>query len=166
MRGLTAFFRSDFERLIELTDRALAINPNHALALNARGLVHTYSGDPAQAMPYIERAMRLDPAFRQQYLHYLATAHYVAGDYESAAAMFEERTRLYPKTDLSRGFLAATLAHLDRLEEAREVWRKLMDINPNYSAEAHIGRLPFADPAIAETFINDLRGAGLIGDST
>jgi adenylate cyclase len=47
------------------------------------------------------------------------------------------------------------------LDEAREVWRELKDINPRYSHVEHIGRLPFRDPADAEKFTDGLRKAGL-----
>ncbi len=62
-------------------------------------IVHIYAGEPAKAIPYIERAMRLDPAFRQQFIHFLGTAHFVAGDYETAAALFKDRISINPTTD-------------------------------------------------------------------
>ena len=104
--------------------------------------------------------MRLDPAFQQQYLHFLGTAYFVAGDYHTAEALFRDRISTSPTTDLSRAFLAV-LGHLDKLDEAREVWRELMEINPGYSHAAHIGRLPFKNPADAEKFGEGLGKAGL-----
>jgi adenylate cyclase len=124
-------------------------------------MVPLYTGQPDQAVPYIERAMRLDPAAQQQYLHFLGTARFVAGDYEGAVAFFKDRIAINPTTDLTRGFLASALGHLGRLEEAREVWGELMAINPKYVAAEHIGRLPFRDPAVAERFTAGLRKAGL-----
>ncbi len=118
-------------------------------------------GEPAKAIPYIERAMRLDPAFQQQYLHFLGTAHFVAGDYETAAVLFRDRIAVNPSTDLSRAFLASAFGHLGKLEDAREVWRELKEINPRYSPLEHIGRLPFKDPADAERFTDGLRKSGL-----
>ena len=114
-----------------------------------------------KAIPYIERAMRLDPAFQQQFMHFLGTAHFVAGDYETAAALFRDRIALSPTTDLSRAFLASALGHLGHKEEARLVWRELKEINPGYSHVDHIGRLPFRDPADADKFTDGLRKAGL-----
>ena len=35
--------------------------------------------------------MSLDPNFQPQYIHFLGTAHFVAGDYETAVALFEDR---------------------------------------------------------------------------
>ena len=159
--ALVAFCQKDYARWASEADRSLSLNPNYAPALNLRGLVHVYAGEPAKAIPYTERAMRLDPAFRQQYVHFLGMAHFVAGDYVTAAALFRDRIALSPTTDLSRAFLSSALGHLGKTEEAREVWRELKEINPRYSPVEHIGRLPFRDSADAEKFIVGLRKAGL-----
>jgi adenylate cyclase len=135
-------------------------NPNYALAVNSRGLVHVYTGEPTKAIPYIERAIRLDPA-QHLYKHFLGTAYFVAGDYEAAADAFRNRIASTPRTDLSRAFLASALGHLSRLDEARQVWRELMEINPRYSYVDHFGRLPFRNPADADKFTDGLRKAGL-----
>jgi adenylate cyclase len=160
--ALVAFCQKDYERWASEADRSLSLNPNYAPALNLRGILPIYTGEPAKAIPYIERAMRLDPAFQHQYVHFLGAAHFVAGDYEMAAALFRKRIALNPTTDLSRAFLSSALGHLGKLDEAREIWRELQGINPRYSPAEHIGRLPFKDPADAEKFTLGLRKAGLM----
>jgi len=159
--AIVAMFRKDYQRWADEADRALALDPNHAPALNARGVVHVFTGRPTEAIPYIERAMRLDPALHQQYMHFLGTAHYVAGDYDTAATLFKDRIAVNPTTDLSRAFLASTLGHLGQLDQARRIWDELKEINPGYSPVDHIGRLPFKDPADAAKFTDGLRKAGL-----
>lgn len=159
--AMVAMFMKDYEGWAHEADKALVLNPNYAPALNIRGSVHIYTGEPAKAIPLIERAIRLDPVSRQQHVHFLGTAYFVAGDYETAAALFRDRIVLNPTTDLSRAFLSSALGHLGKVDEAREVWRKLKEINPRYSYVEHIGRLPFQDPADAEKFTIGLRKAGL-----
>jgi adenylate cyclase len=160
--ALVALSKKDYERWLHEADTALSLNPNYAPALSVRGFLHIYTGEPMKAIPYIERAMRLDPAFQQQYLHFLASAYYVAGDYETAAALFRDRIAVNPNTDLSRAFLASSLGHLGKPDEAREVWCELQQINPKYSPADHVGRLPFRDPADAERVTEGLRKAGLV----
>ena len=60
---------------------------------------------------------------------------------------------------ICRAFSAS--GYLDRLEQSRQIWRELKEINPRYSPEDHIGQLPFKDPADAERFVDGLRKAGL-----
>ena len=110
------------------------MNPNFALAYNSLGSIRIYEGEPMAAVPLIEQAMRLDPAWTKQYLHFLGVAYLVAGKYETAAAMFRQRVILAPGTDFSRAGLASALGHLGEIDEARRVWAELKEINPNTSS--------------------------------
>src|SRR5258706_10869606 len=93
--AVVAMWRKDYERWASEADRALSLNPNYAPALNVRGIVHVYTGEPDKAIPDIERAIRLDPA-QQLYRHFLGTAYFVAGNYETAAAVFKDRIAHVP----------------------------------------------------------------------
>jgi adenylate cyclase len=160
--SMAAMGKKDYRRWADESARALSLNPNYAAAIVGRGILYIYTGEPTKAIPFIERAMRLDPTLPAQYLHFLGTAHFVAGDYETAAKMFGDRITANPHTDLSRAFLASTLGHLGRAAEARRVWRELKEINPRYSFEDHMDRLPFRDPADAERIAEGARKAGLL----
>lgn len=140
---------------------ALSISPNYAMGHYTLGCIRIYVGEPLAAIPQIERAMRLDPAYSQQYLHFLGTAYLVAAKYETAAALFKQRTILVPETDLSRAFLASALGHLGEIDEARRVWSELRTINADYSFADHLARLPFKVAADIETIKEGLRKAGL-----
>jgi len=158
-----AFWKKDLARAVAEAEAAVAIAPSDALSAGMRGFVSIYTGNALEAIPLIERSMRLDPGFAHQTLHFLGTAQLVAGKYETAAATFRERIRLTPKTDLSRGLLIAALGHLGELKEARRVWAELHDVNPDYSFEGHLARLPFADPAIPERIREGFARAGVAG---
>ena len=155
------FWMGDLDRSAAESDAALRLNPNYAPARGICSLAAIYRGEPLAAIPHIEQAIRLDPAFKQQYIHFLGSAYLVAGKYEAASALFKERIELSPKTDLSRAFLAVGLGHLGDAEEARRVWRELMEINPKYSFAEHVGRLPFRDPADVERLAEGLRKSGI-----
>ena len=95
-------------------------------------------------------------------MHALGLAHLVAGNYETAAALFQERIQLMPGTDWSRAFLAAALGHLGKIDEARRIWAEIRTVNPKYSFTEHIGRLPFKDPADVARIAAGLGKAGLL----
>ncbi len=158
--SVTYMWKKDYGRWTAEAEKAVSLNPNYGAALQARGAVFVYTGEPTKAISYFERAIRLDPA-QAQHRHFLGTAYFVAGNYESAAAIFKERIAMTPNTDLSRAFLASALGHLGRMAEANRVWRELKEINPQYSYSDHIGRLPFQDPSDADNFVAGLRKAGL-----
>ena len=157
----TAGYSRDFARSKAAVDKALDLNPNYPDALVSRGARAIFSGNSAEGIPSIELAIRLDPAGSSQYLHFLGLAHLMLGNYETAAAHFRERVRLSPETDLSRALLASALGHLGRVDEARRVWRELMDINPAYSFVAHMNRLPFVNPTDTDKITAGLAKAGL-----
>jgi adenylate cyclase len=154
-------WKKDLDRSAAEADAALNLNPNYAQAHNSRGIVNIYGGHPLAAVPHIEQAIRLDPAIKHLYVHFLGSAYLVAGDYKVAASLFRERILLSPKTDLSRAFLAVALGHLGEAEEAARVWRELMEINPKYSFAEHVGRLPFRNQADVDRLAEGLGKAGI-----
>jgi tetratricopeptide (TPR) repeat protein len=105
--AVAATFGRDLDRAKSQIDVALSLNPNFAMAYNVLGGIRSYSGQPLEAIPMIERAMRLDPASHHQYLHFLGMAYLLAGKYETAAALLRQRIVLVPETDFSRGALAS-----------------------------------------------------------
>ena len=159
--SIVAASERDLERAESEVAITLSLNPNFALAYNALGANCIYSGQPLAAIPHIEQAMRLDPAFGQGYLHFLGTAYLLAGKYETASVLLKQRVLLVPKTDITRAFLASALGHLQEVQEARRVWRELKEINPKYSFDEHVGRLPFKNQADVERIREGLTKAGL-----
>ncbi len=155
-----AIFEKDLDRATSEVNIALRLNPNFALAYSNLGSIHNYSGRPLEAIPMFERAIRLDPAFKGQNLHFLGIAHLLAGKYETAAALLRERILLVPGTDFSRVFLASALGYLGQVDEARRIWRELKEINPKYSFREHFSRQPFR-PEDVERVAEGLAKAGL-----
>jgi adenylate cyclase len=114
-----AIFEKDLDRATSEVNTALRLNPNFALAYSNLGSIHNYSGRPLEAIPVLERAIRLDPAYRAQNLHFLGIAHLLVGKYETAAVLLRERILLVPETDFSRVLLASVLGYLGQVDEAR-----------------------------------------------
>ena len=95
--AMVASRERDLDRATSEAQMALSLNPNYALAYNVLGGIRSYSGQPLEAIPLLERAMRLDPAHSEQYLHFLGMAYLLAGKYETAVTLFRERIVLVPK---------------------------------------------------------------------
>ncbi len=155
-----AIFDKNLDRATSEVNTALRLNPNFALAYSNLGSIHNYSGRPLEAIPVFERAMRLDPAFKAQNLHFLGIAYLLAGKYETAAALLRERILLVPGTDFSRVFLASALGYLGEVDEARRVWHELNEINPKYSFRENFSRQPFRQEDV-ERVAEGLAKAGL-----
>jgi adenylate cyclase len=159
--SLVATFEKDFTVAKSEADIALSLNPNSSEALACLGNICTFSGRPSEAVPLIERAMRLDPIYSQQYLHLLGVANLLAGKYENAAILLRQRILLVPRTDFTRAVLASALGHLGDVDEARRVWGELKEINPQYSFGEHFARQPFKNEEDVQRIAEGLAKAGL-----
>jgi adenylate cyclase len=156
-----AMFDKDLGRAKSEVDIALSLNPNSSGAYASLGSIHTYSGRPLEAIPALERATRLDPAFRPGHLHFLGMAYLLAGKYETAVAVLKERILLVPGTDFSRVLMASALGHLGDVDEARRTWQELKGINPKYSFNEHFSRQPFKNKDDVRRVAEGLAKAGL-----
>ena len=157
-----AMFEKDLDRAKAEAELALALNPNSSGAYASLGGIEIYSGRPLDAIPALERATRLDPAYRPQHLHFLGMAYLVAGKYETAAAVLRERILLVPGTDFSRVLLASALGYLGEVDEAHRIWRELREINPKYSFHEHFARQPFKRPEDVQRIADGLAEAGIV----
>lgn len=59
--AITAMFARNCDRLRQEGEIAIALNPNGESASNMRGQLCLATDSPLDAVPYFERAMRLDP---------------------------------------------------------------------------------------------------------
>jgi TolB-like protein/class 3 adenylate cyclase len=143
-----------------LSERALAINPNSALAWMARGW--SSFGQPDLAIEALERAMRLSPLDRlaRTFGTGIAHAHIAAGRYEQALDWAERALRI--ESDYSGGLITKAIActQLGRIEEAHAAIQQITDANPWRTA----GRINLFSrlfpPEVAAICIESLRKAG------
>ncbi|MCB1364415.1 MAG: adenylate/guanylate cyclase domain-containing protein [Rhodobacteraceae bacterium] len=159
--AVLARWRGDLDFAQTMIDRAVAKMPDNALTLFTRGEVLLAAGRLTEAVKDIERAIRLDPAFRHQYLQFLGMAHFLMGHHETAALMFRERVHLVPDTDIGRAWLAAALGHLGEIDEARAVWSDLRRLNPGFDFETRLARLYLNKPDLVGHVLDGIAKAGL-----
>jgi adenylate cyclase len=142
--------------------KCLDIDPNFAEGHAVFGLILVYSGKPREAIASLQRAMRLDPHYRDIYLHLLALAHVQLEEFEQAVAALRRRLLRKPESDISRVLLAAVHGHMGNVEESRAQWAEALRINPSYSLEHRRKILPYRNPADFEHLLDGLRKAGLV----
>jgi tetratricopeptide (TPR) repeat protein len=103
-------------------ERALALNPNSALAWNFCGWARASFNQPASAIEALQRVMRLSPLDPQRWMFYggLAAAHLVAGRHEEAVEWADRALHEQPRAIAVVAFKTAACGHLGRTEEGRE----------------------------------------------
>jgi TolB-like protein len=139
-------------------DAAHELDPNHADAWAMRAELSTEKGRPAEAIEQVRRALRLNPHPPGWYYWMLGQAQYAMGDYESAIQTLR-RPETYRTT--SRRLLAASLAQLGRLEEARWEAKMFMISNPHFTIRHWSDSQPFPAEDVRRHIVEGYRMAGL-----
>jgi adenylate cyclase len=164
----TALSGGDLSGGIAMVNKAIALNPNSAVALMAAGNLYARGGDPARALASLDQAERLDPfdAGPSGYSAHII-AHFLAGAYEAAVEWSDKALRDRPRSAAALRYRAASLGLLGRLEEARQTVQRLRELMPDFTiarARRHIEvdmNNVFGKPADREAFYEGLRRAGV-----
>jgi tetratricopeptide (TPR) repeat protein len=128
-------------------ERARLALPNHANVAALSANAHSYAGDPAMAIGEIRHAVRLSPSHPVWYLNTLARGHWFNGEVETAVAFLEESARRDPDVVIPYAFLATIFGETGRLAEAEPAVKKLLALEPRFSARAWCANNPFRDPS-------------------
>ncbi|PDT18015.1 adenylate cyclase [Rhizobium sp. J15] len=154
---LLAYERSFAEADAEFA-RAIELDPNEADTFAALSDITVLAGRVEEALEHIRKAFRLNPFPASWYYLTLGQAQYAAGQYEAAVETL--RSEETYRTS-SRRFLAASLAQLGRLDEARAEAELFLVANPQFSARHWAETEPFRDARTLEHFVDGYRKAGL-----
>jgi TolB-like protein/DNA-binding winged helix-turn-helix (wHTH) protein/tetratricopeptide (TPR) repeat protein len=114
---------------------ALELNPNDPQLVVQRGINLTFSGDPEAAIPWIERAMRLDPFSRHRYHLDMVRALFMAGRPAEATIILERAARAHWEHYLWR---AACHAAAGKEGAAKHAGQEAVALRPNLSISAYI----------------------------
>ena len=116
-------------------EHALGLDRNLAHANASIGLGKMFVGRAEETKTYIAEALRLSPRDTMAYtwMTYPGLAEFILGSYDQAIGWFRraiEANRNYP---LAHFGLAAALAQLDRLDEARSAVKAGLALNPTFT---------------------------------
>jgi tetratricopeptide (TPR) repeat protein len=120
--------------------------------------VTAFAGEPAAAIEHVQKALRFDPHPAAWYYWELGLAQYAARQYEAAVATLSNEATYRSG---SRRILAASLAQLGRLAEARREAELYLASNPRFTISFWAATQPIRDPAMRDHFVDGYRKAGL-----
>jgi tetratricopeptide (TPR) repeat protein len=147
-------------------ERALELDRNLAAAHGAIGNAKLLLGQFEESEAHIQEALRLSPRDPYSYLwgHSAGMAKFYLGNEEDAATWLRRSIETNRNFPLSHFALAATLARLGRLPEARSEAQAGLAINPTYTVSrfrvfAHSNNPTYL--AARERLIDGLRKAGV-----
>jgi tetratricopeptide (TPR) repeat protein len=137
---------------------ALELDPNNADAWALLADISVWKGQPSAAIEQAQRALRLNPHPPAWYYWELGWAQYAARQYDFAVVTLREQATY---RTVSRRVLAASLAQLGRIEEARQEAALFMASNRHFTISHFASTQPFLDEAMREHFVDGFRKAGL-----
>jgi adenylate cyclase len=116
-------------------ERAMAQNPNDPRLVAQRGINLTYQGDPVAAIPWIERAMRLDPFSAHHYYLDLVQALFMAGRAAEAIGVLEP---MEPHRFDHYALLAACRSAVGDTLAAQEAGRRALAMRPVFTIRSYL----------------------------
>ena len=160
-----AFAGREHDLALILTNRALSLAPYSAEVLECVGWIEMWSSEQDRAIEHLEIAQGLNPKYPAIHDIFtgLAAAHFYAEHYETAVGWARKSLAQRPNLAVALRYLSASLAQLDRLDEARVAIEELLSIQPHSTVsmvERTTARMA-KDRSMIEQYLNGLRKAGL-----
>jgi adenylate cyclase len=124
-----AHFGEDIGAMMALVDRALALNPNYARGWFISGALRNWASQPDIAIEHAEAALRLSPRARVGTSSFvIGAAHFLSRRFDEAMPKLLLAIQEDPSFPHPYRYLAACYAHMGRLDDAREIVRRLRAI--------------------------------------
>ena len=143
-------------------EAALAVSPSSARTYIFGSVIFGFAGEAERAIEWGERGIRLSPfdpwAFSA--FHALTLGHFYRGRYEAAADAAYKAVQSNPAFSFSYMLLAAPLAKLGRLEEAKAAAARALELQPALRYSRHFAGVDCA-PALAASLSEALRASEL-----
>jgi adenylate cyclase len=149
-----AYFGEDIGAMAALVDRALALNPSFARGWYISGVIKLWAGEADLAINAIEVSLRLSPRARVgPALCVIGGVHFFARRFDEAVPKLLLSVQEDPTYAQPFRYLAACLALMGRIDEARKIVARLRHITPVVIPDANYLR----NPKQRELFLSGLR---------
>lgn len=125
----------DYEKGIAEAEQAVALEPNSADAYTGMGMFLFWAGRFNEAIPALEKAIRLSPIPSTRCMLFIAITYRALGKFDESIAIYKDLGKKLPNSSAVRDGLVASLVLAGREEEAREVAAEIYRIDPGYSLE-------------------------------
>ena len=157
-----AIVEHDRRAAIEAFEAALALSPSCSIALIFGSTAMGWANEAERALEWGERAVRLSPFDRLIYAAHigLAVGHFAQDRYEEAVSAARRAIQSNPGFSVAHWVLAASLAGLGRIPEAKIAAAKVLALSPNFTTAGTFAGVGVAT-TLAARFTETCRAAGL-----
>ena len=155
------FYAGNLEPFVVSAERALLLNPYSADIIANMGSRFAYAGQWERGLALLDTAMAMQPYHPGTYYFAAYFDHYRKGEYEMALAKALKMN--IPDYVWAQGALAAAYGQLGRVEEAKPVVARMLEMRPDIEKTARADRWKFFryQEDLLDHFLEGLRKAGL-----
>jgi len=139
----------------------VTLEPNSVDAYTQLGSNLRWAGRPAEAIPILQKALRLSPVPPYVCLAALAQCYRTTGQYEEAIALYRRILQKEPNQLPAQVALVVALMQAGKEDEARAEAAKVLRIDPKFSVDSYARILPAKDQKVTDDLVSALRKAGL-----
>lgn len=161
--GFVHLARKEFTEAEQAASQSVEVAPNYADGYGLMALINSYQGRAKHAISLNDRAIKLNPYYSYEYLNTYGIAWYVLGDYEQAITSLEASQLRNPNHLMVKLMLAASYVEAQRIPEAEWIVTELLQLSPNLNLSTVANNIPFAQKALTQRLVDNLRLAGLPG---
>ncbi len=155
--GFAHLYRKEHDAAISAYERASLLNPNDADLMSDMADALAHSGRSKEAVELLQKAMRLNPFYPDQYIWHLGGAYFNLKEYEKAIAAI--KTMQNPTE--GRRLLAASYGHLGMDDKAKEEAEFVLKAHPNFDLSQWATVQPDKYQDDVDHFVEGLKRAGL-----
>ena len=143
-------------------DTALAVSPSSALTYICGSVVLSWGGEAERAIEWAERGLRLSPFDPWAFAAFgsVMLGHFRRSRYEEAATAAYKAVQANPAHSINYVLLAAALAKIGRIEEAKTAAARVMELHPGFRYSRQFSGVD-CGAALAASLGEALRAAGL-----
>jgi len=153
--------RREHAQALRFLETAVQLYPSFADAYAFMGGVKTYMGRPAEGVPLVRTAVRLNPEGSYLYFLILGRAYLALADLEQARVNLEHALRRNPE-DLESNIYMAML-HLAAGDQGAAAWKadEIRVLQPGFSSRRWLETHPLIDTAQKRRLVQALNELGL-----
>jgi adenylate cyclase len=158
--GMVYYLRRQYDKAIAECQKAVVLSPNSAEANFRYGHALRYAGRFDEAIPIIEKAIRLNPFTPMVYINNLAWVYAFSEQYEKAISLWDSAIKRNP--DYFFAYLGLTLVYqlTGNEAKAREAASEVMRLKPNLTV-SRLAKGPATKGIDRKRMLDQLRKAGI-----
>ncbi len=158
--AMTAMQEGDFDEAERMAENGADRATGQAFVLAILSMVFVHCGNARKAIGLSKKAMELCPIYPNWYRVTLGRAYYFAGELDRAIEQFQTWFRQDPK-GVNPVLLVTALHDAGRLDEARQVFKKMMAESPDLTIAEWAQDQSYKNPGVVKHVSGVMRELGM-----